>query len=91
MTDAPHISPLDQARILSEALPHMQEYDEETIVIKYGGHAMGAEDIAKDLRDLCAQVARLQRKIHDRRLDALIPWVDALRRRVEGGLATSQM
>src|SRR3979411_665716 len=47
MTDAPYISPLDQARILSEALPHMQEYDEETIVIKYGGHAMGAEDLAK--------------------------------------------
>ncbi|WP_213773765.1 acetylglutamate kinase [Bradyrhizobium sp. dw_78] len=47
MTDAPNISPLDQARILSEALPHMQQYDEETIVIKYGGHAMGAEDIAK--------------------------------------------
>jgi acetylglutamate kinase len=47
MTDAPDISPLDQARILSEALPHMQQYDEETIVIKYGGHAMGAEDLAK--------------------------------------------
>src|SRR5712672_332897 len=45
MTD--FISPLDQARILSEALPHMQEYDEETIVIKYGGHAMGDEDSAK--------------------------------------------
>src|SRR6478736_6571551 len=41
------ISPLDQARILSEALPHMQQYDEETIVIKYGGHAMGDEDTAK--------------------------------------------
>src|SRR5437868_4884852 len=47
MTDAPYISALDQARILSEALPHMQEYDEETIVIKYGGHAMGAEESAK--------------------------------------------
>src|SRR5256886_4595975 len=45
MTD--HISPLDQAGILSEALPHMQQYDEETIVIKYGGHAMGAEETAK--------------------------------------------
>ena len=32
--------PQEQARILSEALPHMQQYDEETIVIKYGGHAM---------------------------------------------------
>ena len=39
--------PQEQARILSEALPHMQRYDEETIVIKYGGHAMGAEDMAK--------------------------------------------
>src|SRR3954469_18275194 len=47
MTDATNISPLDQARILSEALPHMQEYDDETIVIKYGGHAIGAEDPAK--------------------------------------------
>src|SRR5579872_4452910 len=41
------ISPLDQARILSEALPHMQRYDEETIVIKYGGHAMGDDSIAR--------------------------------------------
>src|ERR1700716_1335040 len=47
MTSAQNISPLDQARILSEALPHMQEYDEETIVIKYGGHAMGAEETAR--------------------------------------------
>src|SRR6201992_1156391 len=47
MTDAPHITPLDQARILSEALPQMQKYDEATIVIKYGGHAMGAEDLAR--------------------------------------------
>src|SRR5271165_2061232 len=53
MTDASHISPLDQARILSEALPHMQQYDEETIVIKYGGHAMGAEDTARQFaRDI---------------------------------------
>jgi acetylglutamate kinase len=41
------ISPLDQARILSEALPHMQRYDEETIVVKYGGHAMGNEEVAR--------------------------------------------
>src|SRR5579864_6895865 len=53
MTDASHITPLDQARILSEALPHMQEYDEETIVIKYGGHAMGDEATAKNFaRDI---------------------------------------
>lgn len=47
MTDTPAIHPLDQARILSEALPHMQRYDEETIVIKYGGHAMGEESLAR--------------------------------------------
>src|SRR5207245_6674041 len=53
MTDMTEISPLDQARILSEALPHMQQYDEETIVIKYGGHAMGAEETAKNFaRDI---------------------------------------
>jgi acetylglutamate kinase len=46
MTDQP-ISPMDKARILSEALPHMQKYDEETIVIKYGGHAMGEEELAR--------------------------------------------
>ena len=50
MTDAPvtDISPLDQARILSEALPYMQRYDDEIVVVKYGGHAMGGEKVARD-------------------------------------------
>ncbi len=30
-----------QARLLSEALPFMQRYEDKTIVVKYGGHAMG--------------------------------------------------
>jgi acetylglutamate kinase len=42
-----------QAEILVQALPHMQRYDEEVVVIKYGGHAMGdraaAEDFAEDI------------------------------------------
>ncbi len=42
------VSPHDQARILSEALPHMQRYDEEIVVIKYGGHAMGEEEAARE-------------------------------------------
>ena len=42
------LSPHDQARILSEALPHMQRYDEEIVVIKYGGHAMGQEETARN-------------------------------------------
>jgi acetylglutamate kinase len=43
----------DQARILSEALPHMQQYDEEIVVVKYGGNAMGDEAGAKSFaRDI---------------------------------------
>ncbi len=30
----------DTARILSEALPFLQRYDDQIIVVKYGGHAM---------------------------------------------------
>jgi len=47
------VSPLDQARILIEALPHMQQYDEEIVVVKYGGHAMGDEATAQSFaRDI---------------------------------------
>ena len=47
------ISPFDIARILSEALPHMQQYDEEIVVVKYGGHAMGEEAAARSFaRDI---------------------------------------
>jgi acetylglutamate kinase len=47
------VSPFDKARILSEALPHMQRYDEATVVVKYGGHAMGEEQLARDFaRDI---------------------------------------
>src|SRR6187397_2265056 len=53
MSKAPKIDPQTQARILSEALPHMQRYDEETVVVKYGGHAMGEEELAKSFaRDI---------------------------------------
>jgi len=33
-------SPHVQARILAEALPHLIRYDDQTVVIKFGGHAM---------------------------------------------------
>jgi len=47
------VSPHDIARVLSEALPHMQRYDEEIVVVKYGGHAMGEEASAKSFaRDI---------------------------------------
>jgi acetylglutamate kinase len=37
----------DQARMIAEALPFMQRYDGRTIVVKYGGHAMGDPVLAK--------------------------------------------
>jgi acetylglutamate kinase len=35
-----------QARILAEAIPHLIQYDEQTVVIKFGGNAMGDEALA---------------------------------------------
>ena len=47
MSQSDPVSPEIQARILSEALPYMQRYDEEIVVVKYGGHAMGDEHLAQ--------------------------------------------
>ena len=51
--DEPEPSPHLQARILAEALPHLIRYDEQTVVIKFGGNAMGdqalADAFAKDI------------------------------------------
>ncbi|MGE0857102.1 MAG: acetylglutamate kinase, partial [Hyphomicrobiaceae bacterium] len=53
LADTSEIGPLIKARILAEALPHMIRYDEQTVVIKFGGHAMGdqalADAFAKDV------------------------------------------
>ena len=38
---------LDQAKMLSQALPFMKRYSDKTVVIKYGGHAMGDLELAK--------------------------------------------
>src|SRR5580700_4711070 len=46
-------SPFDAAHVLSEALPYMQQYDDEIVVVKYGGHAMGQEAAARSFaRDI---------------------------------------
>ncbi|THD48807.1 MAG: acetylglutamate kinase [Bradyrhizobium sp.] len=53
MTDALRSSPQEQAEILMQALPHMLRYDDATIVVKYGGHAMGDETTGRDFaRDM---------------------------------------
>mgnify|MGYP001254161510 CR=1 FL=1 len=35
------------ARVLTEALPHILRYDQKTVVVKYGGNAMGEEGVAE--------------------------------------------
>ena len=47
MSDDVTIQPADQARILSHALPYLQRYAGATVVVKYGGHAMGEQDLAE--------------------------------------------
>ncbi|MEO1490614.1 MAG: acetylglutamate kinase [Pseudomonadota bacterium] len=44
---------LATARTLSEALPYLQRYDGKTVVVKFGGHAMGdADSMANFARDI---------------------------------------
>ena len=38
---------LAQAGILTEALPYMRRYNDQTLVVKYGGHAMGDSRLAR--------------------------------------------
>jgi acetylglutamate kinase len=43
----PSISPQTHATILAEALPYMQRYDQQIVIVKYGGHAMGSAELAE--------------------------------------------
>ncbi|MGZ3399302.1 MAG: acetylglutamate kinase, partial [Caulobacteraceae bacterium] len=47
MTDTTDDGGWATAKTLAEALPFIQIYDRETVVIKYGGHAMGEEEVAR--------------------------------------------
>jgi acetylglutamate kinase len=47
MTDSAQRSAEEQARILAHALPFLRRYAGATIVVKYGGHAMGEEHLAE--------------------------------------------
>ena len=47
------LNPEDRAGILAEALPYIQEYYGETVVVKYGGNAMTSEELKHDvIRDI---------------------------------------
>jgi acetylglutamate kinase len=41
------LRPGEQVQLLSEALPFMLRYDRQTVVVKYGGHAMGDPELAR--------------------------------------------
>ena len=47
MTDSPEEAGWVTAKTLAEALPYIQIHDRQTVVIKYGGHAMGEEALAR--------------------------------------------
>ena len=42
---------LAKAEVLVEALPYLQRYAGRTFVVKYGGHAMGNPELARDFAD----------------------------------------
>jgi acetylglutamate kinase len=48
MHDSHNSEAVAKARVLSEALPYMRRFAGRTIVIKYGGHAMGDEAVAAE-------------------------------------------
>ncbi len=52
MTDhAPDPAMLAKAETLTEALPYLQRYAGRTFVVKYGGHAMGDPELARDFAE----------------------------------------
>lgn len=55
VTVEPPTSAAEQARILAHALPFLRRYAGSTVVVKYGGHAMGEERLAAEFgRDIAA-------------------------------------
>lgn len=49
--NAPDPAMLAKAETLTEALPYMQRYAGATFVVKYGGHAMGDPELARDFAE----------------------------------------
>jgi acetylglutamate kinase len=41
VASTPPVEAQSQARVLAEALPYMQRYSRQTVIVKFGGHAMG--------------------------------------------------
>ena len=62
-----------QAALLSRALPYMQRYEHKTVVVKYGGHAMGDLELgkafARDSRAACISAVAVISVI------GMVPWL----------------
>ena len=43
---------LAKTEVLVEALPYLRRYAGQTFVVKYGGHAMGDPELARDFAEL---------------------------------------
>src|SRR5579872_5653397 len=84
-------SAAERARVLAQALPFLRRYAGATIVVKYGGHAMGEEHLAEEFgRDiaLLKQVGVNPVVVHGggpqinamlKRLDVKSTFIDGLR------------
>ena len=57
MTEKTETEGLHEAEILAQALPYMQRYAGRTVVVKYGGNAMGDESLGKAF---CRDIALLK-------------------------------
>ncbi len=100
MTDTPDIVQdrqawLERATVLSEALPFMRQFNEETIVVKYGGHAMDKADLSRLFaRDvvLLKQVGIHPVVVHGGgpQIDKMLKRLDIATERVDGLRYTDQ-
>jgi hypothetical protein len=76
---------------ISRKVRELAHRSHQVIKAGYRDVASAREDsqaTTEDPGELLDQVARLQKKVHERKLGALIPWVDALRDRVEDYLGS---
>ncbi len=94
MSDTPDTMPdrdtwLERAKVLSEALPFMRQFSDETVVVKYGGNAMDKADLsrlfARDVT-LLKQVGIHPVVVHGGgpQIDRMLKRLDIVTERVDG-------
>ena len=79
----------EQARILAHALPYMRRYAGATVVVKYGGHAMGEEALAEQFGSDYARLRDFKSVVLKQLRDVLTVYPGANVSVTEGGLLLS--